>query len=99
MSMCTTGDNRSRVGAVTTWGLPIAMFDATKVASTDGFGHGYIVESLSVANDWNRWMDGSPSPAQGIRRLGWLGDGGGSFFNASKAEATVICSIAGGIHF
>lgn len=99
MSMCTTGDKRKRVGQQTVWTAPVTAFDATKFASTNGFGHGYLVESTSVAQDWNKWIDGNGNSASGIRRLSWLGDGGGSLVNAGKLASAALCGIVSRIHF
>lgn len=99
MSVCTTGDKRKRVGQQTVWSPPVTAFDATSFASTNGFGHGYLVESTSVAQDWNKWIVGNGNSAAGIRRLSWLGDGGGSLINSGKLASAAVCGIVSRLHF
>jgi esterase/lipase superfamily enzyme len=94
LSTCTTGDNRQRVGQVTTWSAPVNGFDATKYASTNDFGHGYLDESATVAADWNQWLNpDSPSAVPQLRRLAWLADGGGSLINSGGITSSVVCEI------
>lgn len=95
MSTCATGDNRQRVGQVVEWTAPLGFFNATPFASTNGFGHGYLVESLSVAANWNKTVDPSPPATlmQTLRRTPWLADGGGGWINTGKLEAEVMCRI------
>lgn len=100
MSTCVTGDTRPRVGQLSPWSPPVTGFDATRVASTDGFGHGYLVGSTTVAWNWHEDQNGLPagpvSPA--VRKTPWLVDGGGSWLNTGKLTAETVCRLFSNLH-
>jgi esterase/lipase superfamily enzyme len=93
VSECATGDNRPRIGQIASWRPPVVGFDATREASTNGFGHGYLVESTSVALDWNRTTNAPTDNRVQLVRTPWLADGGGSLVNAGKLTAEAICKL------
>lgn len=93
VSACATGDNRLRIGQIAAWQAPVVGFDATHDASTDGFGHGYLVESTSVALDWNRTANAPTDNRGQLVRTPWLGDGGGSLVDAGWLTAGAVCKL------
>lgn len=101
MSTCVMGDSRPRIGQITSWLPPVAGFDATKVASSDGFGHGYLVGSTTVASSWHADENGLPAgpPSAPLRKTPWLADGGGSWLNTGKLAADTICRLYSNTHF
>jgi esterase/lipase superfamily enzyme len=96
-SQCVTGDNVERVGQYTAWSPPpVHQFDATKFASTNGFGHGYLVSSTTVALHWNELTNvAPPTPATiaALQLLGWLHDGGGSYIDWDKISTATLCGL------
>ena len=100
VSECATGDARPRIGQVTSWQAPVIGFDATRFASTNGFGHGYLVESTSVALDWYRSSNNLSfaNPVPQLVKTPWLADGGGSLIDTGKLTASAVCRLFANLH-
>lgn len=80
----------------------VSSYDASTVASTDGWGHGYFANTVDVAIDLNAHMNGAPTAlSPRLREASWLGRRASATLTMQEAlfESGLACTAVNALEF